>query len=66
MIVKDHMELTINIVLGNFHDQMSYLGAWGKLFPNTGLEQGIGSVYGDKSVPTIMSVAMHMSEPSGK
>ena len=55
MIVRHHKKTRVDLVLGNFHTQMSFLGAMGKLMENSGLAQALQTVYGDNAVKYILN-----------
>ncbi len=55
MIVNHHMKLDILILPGNFHNQLSSLGAIGYLTKNTGILEALQIIYGDTTAKTILS-----------
>ena len=55
MIVNHHKKLDVLILPGNFHNQMSYLGAIGYLTKNMGLLEAVQTVYGDITAKAILS-----------
>ena len=50
MMVKKKHSLSITILLGNFHTQMSYLGSIGYAMKNSGILDLLSTVYGENSV----------------
>ena len=47
--------VSINLMLGNFHTQGSFLGSMGYVMKNSGLAQAFATVYGEEPVKTILS-----------
>ena len=55
MIVNNHVKINILIIPGNFHNQMSSLGAIGYLTKNTGFLEALLTIYGEHTTKSILS-----------
>ena len=55
MVVKRNMGLSINLMLGNFHTQGSFLGSMGYVMKNSRLAQAFATVYGEEPVKKFLS-----------
>ena len=55
MIIKKTKELTITILLGNFHTQLSFLSSVGYVMKNSGIKGILGTVYEEPTVKKILA-----------